>query len=130
MPNGTVEIGYHAIQATVAGAALGPLPERVYQWHREGFAVPAGAKLLATSDGPYPNQAFSYGPAAVGVQFHPEITFAQINRWSGSNPSRLLMRGAKPRQDHIETHLNHAARVHSWLDGFLARWVEARLEIA
>ena len=129
-PDGTVEIGYHPLRATHAGAALGCLPERVYQWHREGFEVPCGGRLLATSDGAYPNQAFSYGPAAVGVQFHPEITFAQVNRWSGSSPMRLLMKGAKPRSDHIETHLVQAPRVQVWLDRFLGRWVTASLGVA
>ena len=129
-PGGTVEIGYHPLRATAAGQALGTWPDQVYQWHREGFEVPRGGRLLATSDGAYPNQAFSYGAAAVGVQFHPEITFAQINRWSGSSPVRLLMRGAKPRCDQIETHLVAAARVHHWLDRFLGRWVGAGLEIA
>ena len=124
--NGTVEIGYHPLRPTQAGTSvLGALPSKVFQWHREGFELPKDGALLATSDGAYPNQAFSYGPsgAAVGVQFHPEITFAQVNRWSGGNPMRLLMRGARPRQEQLETHLMQGPRVHEWLDQFLRRWV-------
>ncbi len=117
--NGHVEIGYHKLSPTREGAALGGFPEYVYQWHREGFELPRGGVLLATSDGAYPNQAFRYGRAAFGVQFHPEITYTQINSWSGGNPMRLLMRGARPRQQHIDHHVMHAARVHVWLDGFL-----------
>lgn len=128
--HGTVEIGYHPVEATDHGHVLGPLPSRVFQWHREGFDVPAGGKLLATSRGHYPNQAFIYGPAAVGVQFHPEITFSQVNRWSGSNPMRLLMRGARPRREQVETHLMEAPRVHDWLDIFLRRWVAGGLNVA
>ena len=45
-------------------------------------------------NGAFPNQAFGYGPAAVGVQFHPEITYAQVHRWTGHNPQRLAMKGA------------------------------------
>ncbi len=127
--HGTVEIGYHHVRPTEVGKNLGPLPERVYQWHREGFEVPTGGQLLATSDGYYPNQAFSYGPAAVGLQFHPEITFSQVNRWSGSNPYLLLMRGARPRREHIDTHLMEAPRVHEWLDQFLNRWVRCELSV-
>lgn len=129
-PHGTVEIGYHPVASTGEGKALGPLPNLLFQWHREGFDVPRGGKLLATSNGHYPNQAFSYGPAAVGVQFHPEITLAQVNRWSGGNPMRLMMRGARPRQEQIEKHLMHAPIVHAWLDQFLRRWVVSGLNLA
>lgn len=124
-PHGRVEIGYHNIKPTEAGHGLCGLPEKVYQWHREGFDLARGATLLATTDNAYPNQAFSYGPAAFGVQFHPEITLAQVNRWSGSNPCRLLMRGARPRQSHFDDHLIHAPKVNAWLDRFLTRWVAA-----
>jgi GMP synthase (glutamine-hydrolysing) len=124
-PHGRVEIGYHPVKATEAGRALCGLPEKVYQWHREGFDLASGATLLATTDSAYPNQAFSYGPAAFGVQFHPEITLAQVNRWSGSNPCRLLMRGARPRRAHFDDHLIYAPKVNAWLDRFLTRWVAA-----
>lgn len=127
-PNGTVEIGYHPVSTTSRHGALGPLPHMMFQWHREGFELPSGATLLATSNGRYPNQAMLVGPAAVAVQFHPEITLAQVNRWSGGNPMRLLLRGAQARRDQIETHLVHAPVVHRWLDGFLARWVGGNLD--
>jgi GMP synthase (glutamine-hydrolysing) len=124
-PHGRIEVGYHPIRPTQAGLRLG-FPGLVYQWHREGFDLPRDGALLATADGAYPNQAFQYG-SAFGFQFHPEITFIQVNRWSGSNPTRLLMRGALPRQAQIEHHLMEAPRVHRWLDGFLGRWVKGEL---
>ncbi len=124
-PRGCIEAGYHPITATQAGDRLG-LPEVVYQWHREGFDLPRDGVLLATGGGAYPNQAFQYG-SGFGVQFHPEITFVQVNRWSGSNPVRLLMRGARPRQEQMERHLIEAPRVHRWLDGFLSRWANGEL---
>jgi GMP synthase (glutamine-hydrolysing) len=125
--HGSVEIGYHELAPTPEGVASGGMPERAFQWHREGFEVPHGARLLARGSEAYPNQAFSYGPAAVGVQFHPEITYTQVNRWSGGNSVRLLLRGAKPRPQHLQDHLVHAPTVHGWLDGFLSRWVCGRL---
>jgi len=128
--NGTVEIGYHPLKITTEGHRFGGMPEIAYQWHREGFEVPRSARLLATGDNRYPNQAICYGPNAVGVQFHPEITFAQVNRWSGGNSVRLLMRGARPRHEHLHDHLIHASAVHHWLDRFLNRWVEGRPLIA
>ena len=126
--HGSVEIGYHRVQQLDQGRILGQLPEHVYQWHREGFEVPQGADLLVCSKGAFPNQAFRYGPAAFGVQFHPEITHAQVNRWSGGNPVRLLMRGARPRHEQLSGHLAHGPRVHTWLDQFLTRWVDGRFE--
>ena len=72
-PEDLAEIGYYPILTTPAAQALGAFPEHVYQWHREGFGLAHGARLLATSTGAYPNQAFSYG-SAIAVQFHPEIS--------------------------------------------------------
>ena len=53
-------------------------PPMVYQFHREGFDLPAGGQLLATSQ-TYPNQAFRYGDNAWGIQFHPEFS-AEVMR--------------------------------------------------
>ena len=91
--------------------------------------MPRGGALLVGSEGPFSNQAFAYGPAAVGVQFHPEITYAQVLRWSGSNPMQLHMRGARPRPEHAHGHLMRAPIVHRWLDRFLSRWVGAELPL-
>ena len=121
-PQELVEIGYYPLLTTEAAKPLGHFPEHVYEWHKEGFALPYGARLLATSAGAFPNQAFSYG-AAVAVQFHPEITYAQVHRWTGHNPQRLTMPGACPRQEHIEGHVRHGPSVQAWLDRFLRRWV-------
>lgn len=122
-PHGHVEVGYHRVHQMDGGRVLGVLPDHVYQWHREGFDVPSGGELLAVSHGAFPNQAFRYGQLAFGIQFHPEITHAQVNRWSGSNPVRLLMRGARPRHEHLNGHLLHGPSVQAWLDQFLRRWV-------
>ncbi len=121
-PEQRAEIGYYPLTPTEAGSGMG-FPDHVYQWHREGLELPGGATLLATSDGAYPNQAFSYGGSAFGVQFHPEITFAQVHRWSGHNNTRLEMKGARERQQHIDGHVMHGPSVRAWLDSFLTRWV-------
>jgi GMP synthase (glutamine-hydrolysing) len=128
-PNDEVEIGYYPLSTTDAGETLGPFPDHVYEWHKEGFELPHGARLLATSPGAFPNQAFLYGPAAVGVQFHPEITYAQVHRWTGHNPQRLSLKGACPRQQHIDGHVTHAPKVQAWLDRFLRRWLLADLVV-
>ena len=122
------EIGYYPLVTTAEGMRLERFPEHVYQWHREGFELARGAQLLATSTGAYPNQAFGYG-SGIGVQFHPEITYAQVHRWTGHNNTRLGMKGARERHEHIDGHIHHGPRVHAWLDRFLGRWVEAELII-
>lgn len=121
------EIGYFDIEPTDAGRQICNWPEKFYQWHREGFDLPDGAQLLAKggSDCAFENQAFVYGPCAVAMQFHAEITLAQVHRWSG-NRQRLLLKGAKPRHLHIQAHMHYAAAVQTWLDDFLGPLFEAK----
>ncbi len=128
-PEREIEVGYFGISPTEHATGLGPWPDHFYEWHKEGFEIATGATLLARSNGAFPNQAFSYGPAAVGVQFHPEITLGQISRWTGHNPARLLEKGARARAEHFDGHLQHAPRVHAWLDAFLSRWVAGKLAL-
>ncbi len=127
-PREEVEIGYYPLVTTQAGMRFGPFPDHVYQWHREGCELPAGMELLATSSGAFPNQAFAHG-AAVGLQFHPEITYAQVHRWTGNNRGRLDMNGAKDREEHIAGHITHAHKVQGWLDGFLSRFVKGEVRV-
>jgi GMP synthase (glutamine-hydrolysing) len=120
-----VEIGYYPLKTTAEGRHFGGFPEQVYEWHREGFELPCGARLLATSDGAFPNQAFLYGPNAFAVQFHPEITLAQVHRWTGHNLQRLGLKGARQQHEHIDGHETYGPLVRGWLDAFLSRWVRA-----
>ena len=122
------EIGYYPLVTTAEGGRFGAFPNHVYQWHREGFELARDARLLATSTGAYPNQAFAYG-SAIGVQFHPEITFAQVHRWTGHNLARLGMKGARERHEHIQGHIDHGPKVQAWLDRFLSRWARCELTI-
>jgi GMP synthase (glutamine-hydrolysing) len=124
-PQERAEMGYYPLVTTGEGRSVGPFPDHVYQWHREGCGLPAGARLLATSDGAFPVQAFACGEGAFGVQFHPEITYAQVHRWTGRHATRLDIKGAQARERHIEGHVAHAPKVQAWLDGFLRRWVGA-----
>ncbi len=121
-PERRVEIGYHPIMETEAGRRIAPWPKAVYQWHQEGFDLPAGARLLARGEA-FENQAFAYGPAAFGVQFHPEITYAMVNRWTSANPDKLRLPGAMSRQAQFHAHFRHVGAVGTWLDAFLTHWV-------
>ena len=122
-PAAEVEIGYFPITPTEAGQAFGPWPDKFYEWHKEGFDVPSGGALLATGGGVFPNQAFQYGAAALAVQFHPEITCAQVHRWSGHNVEKLLQKGAQPQHTQLDGHRHYVRQVHAWLDAVMRRWV-------
>ena len=124
--DGQVEVGYYPIAPTTAGKRLCQWPERFYQWHVEGFELPAGAVRLATTP-VFENQAMVYGPAAFGVQFHPEITFALVNRWTTSAAHRFELPGAQGRRAHIEGHYSHTHSVGRWLDDVMPLWLAGRL---
>jgi len=121
-PQGMTEIGYYPIRATQAGRDLLPdWPDHVYQWHREGFALPHGADLLAKGD-IFEVQAFRYGPAAYGIQFHPEVTHAMMCRWTTRGHERMASPGARPRADHFLDRPLYDPAVRTWLTGFLEKW--------
>lgn len=119
---GKAEIGYFPIRPTAAGRALCRWPERVYQWHRESFTLPDGVELLVRGE-VFENQAFRYGAAAYGVQFHPEMTLAMMHRWLTSGAARLALPGAQPREKHFEGRAVHDREVRRWLDAFLDHWL-------
>ncbi len=51
------------------------------QGHGDTFALPEGAVLLASSPA-YPNQAFRFGRAAYGIQFHLELSREMAAEWA------------------------------------------------
>ncbi len=117
-----VEIGYYPLHPTAAGKDLMDWPAKVYQWHREGFNVPSGAELLA--GGPtYPNQAIRVGPAAYGIQFHPELTHQMMVRWTTKGAPRMTLPGAQHRRDHFAGRFVHDPAVQKWLHNFLDIWI-------
>lgn len=121
-PDEFVEVGYYPIEPSEAGASLMDWPGHVYQWHREGFDLPAGASKLASGDA-FEHQAFRYGDKAYGVQFHPEMTLALIHCWTTRAAHRLSAPGARPRSEHILAHHHHGPALRSWLDQFMRRWL-------
>jgi GMP synthase (glutamine-hydrolysing) len=50
-----------------------------FQWHYYAFEPPEGAVELARND--VCSQAFRLGERAWAVQFHPEVTLAQVEGW-------------------------------------------------
>lgn len=78
------EIGWYPVELTEEAAddpLFGSLPPRfdAFQWHYYAHGLPAGAVELARND--LCTQAFRLGDSAWGVQFHPEVTLAQVESW-------------------------------------------------
>ena len=64
---------------------------------QDGFDLPEGTELLAVGGANFPNQAYRYGRHAVGLQFHPEVTYHMMCRWTHRGAERLdPARGAEP----------------------------------
>jgi GMP synthase (glutamine-hydrolysing) len=92
------EIGWLRVELTDAGRVdpvLGTLPSPVaaFQWHSYTFAVPRGARALATSD--VCTQAFGLGGHAWGIQFHAEVTREMVAAWTEEDAADLPMPAAE-----------------------------------
>lgn len=128
-PDGLREIGYFPLRPTPQGKSIFGQPMHVYQWHKEGFELPAGATLLATGGG-FPNQAFCYGDRAFGLQFHPEITAELIDHWTSGAPEQLELPGAQARPLHFYQHQLYQRAVENWLRQFLWQWLQLQSKSA
>jgi GMP synthase (glutamine-hydrolysing) len=123
-PQGKCEIGYQPIVPANQHCPIFPAPFHAYQWHREGFDPPEGAKLLATG-AMFENQAFSCGQRAFGIQFHPEMTPATMERWlAHENAQADLARPEAPSADTQRAGAPaHDPAVHAWFDSFIDLWL-------
>ena len=121
--DGLVEIGYWPVSPTPEGLDFLARPTMFYQWHSETFEIPEGAVHLAENE-PFPGQAFRYGDRVYGIEFHPEMTEAMIERWATSEKGapkieRFKDMGAQPREAQLEGYERHARGSDRWLDHFL-----------
>jgi GMP synthase (glutamine-hydrolysing) len=78
------EIGWLEVEITDEGAVdpvIGPLAPRFtgFQWHSYEAVPPEGAAILARS--PVCAQAYRIGGRAWGIQFHAEVTAANLGHW-------------------------------------------------
>lgn len=125
-PDRRGEVGYVPIAPTPAADELcaAAFPRAVYQWHFDGFDLPCGARLLASGGADFPNQAYSFGARAVGLQFHPEVTYQMMCRWTTLGHERLARPGAQPRHGHLDGWFQHDGMVAKWLRAFLSSWLD------
>jgi GMP synthase-like glutamine amidotransferase len=97
------EIGWCAIESDQPRIASGPW----MQWHSDRVIVPPRAVELARSAAA--PQAFSTG-RILAVQFHPEVTFDTVMRWtSGDGAQELIAAGVDRDQLLADTHTFGAA---------------------
>jgi GMP synthase (glutamine-hydrolysing) len=85
-PGSRPEVGVLPVALTEEGRAdpvFAGIPAEflTLQWHGDTFDVPEGGVLLASSPA-FPNQAFRFGQAAYGVQFHVEVTDQMAREWA------------------------------------------------
>ncbi len=121
--DGLVEIGYFEVTPTGACESFLKAPTIFYQWHSETFEIPDGTVHLAENP-LFPGQAFRYGDRVYGLEFHPEMTEAMIERWSTSErgSKRLVEfadKGAQPRHAHLAGYGRHAETSDRWLAHFI-----------
>ena len=125
---GRVEMGYYPIRPTPAGLQTCPhWPDQVYHWHREGFELPAACELLAEGDD-FPVQAIR-ARHAFGFQFHPDVTYAMMCRWTMYDAAHLDTPGAHPRHQHFAERACHDVVERTWLKHFLDGWLSCVPEV-
>ncbi len=90
------EVGFHkiSIAQTESARPLRHLEDvAVLHWHGDTFTLPAGAELLASSDG-YRHQAFRRGRNVLGLQFHAEMGLdPRFDAWTSEWPGDIAAAG-------------------------------------
>jgi GMP synthase (glutamine-hydrolysing) len=131
------EVGVLPVALTPDGAAdpiFAGLPGSfpALQWHGDTFDLPEGATLLASSPA-FPNQAFRYGRAAYGIQFHMEVLPEMAREWAtvpeyAAYADRVLGEGGMERLmsefDGAEEGMRAAGRA------MFERWAELAVPVA
>lgn len=124
-PGPKAELGWDPLTLTDEGKAspLGVLEGlRILNWHGDTFDLPAGATRLASTT-LTPNQAFSYGPNVLALQFHVELPERDMERWLIGHTLELAKNNVDLAQMRAETAryappTNAASRTlfNTWLD--------------
>ena len=63
------------------------------------------------------------GDSAYGLQFHPDVTYAMMCKWTVEAHERMNLPGAQRRHKHLEGWFQHDAAVARWTSAFLRRWL-------
>jgi GMP synthase (glutamine-hydrolysing) len=117
-PQGRHEFGFYDLIPTPQGRVVFGEGLRVAQSHYQGFELPAGATALACSES-YPQQAFAFGAATFGFQFHPEVTAEILTRWHDRPDAPFDAPGAQSRAQQEAAFDRHGPAMSAWFEGFL-----------
>lgn len=104
-PGKEKELGWDQLTLTDEGKAspLGVLEGlHILNWHGDTFDLPSGATRLASTE-ITPNQAFSYGPNVLALQFHVELPEQDMERWLIGHTLELSNSGVDLAQMRAET---------------------------
>ena len=121
--HGQHEFGYYEVSPTEAGKAFMPKPLHLCQAHFHTYDLPAGAVHLARS-AMFEQQAFSYGEACYGFQFHAENTIEGFRRWQAWVKDPAERPGAQSWEDQERDMLAHDRAQADWFHGFLDGFFE------
>ena len=77
--------------------------------------------MLAEGDD-FPVQAFQSGHA-FGFQFHPDVTYAMMHRWT-TRCETMDLPGARAPHSHFADRAVHDVRERAWLQQFIAGWLK------
>ena len=113
------EIGWYDVDSEQPGlVGAGPW----FQWHYDQFTPPPGATTFATT--PVGPQAYTIG-RSLGLQFHPELTPAQLVAWLDNGGDAALEAHGLDRDTLVaQTEAiadAAAARTHALVDAFLTQ---------
>lgn len=123
-PCGSKEVGFYPLYPTPNSDFL-KSGDIMFQWHREGFALPDGAELLASSD-IFPHQAYRIEGGHYGVQFHPEVNPDALSIWHNRIPAeKHPWLTDEIRQQHMQQCQDSDERITQWIDQFLDNWIAA-----
>ena len=104
------EIGWYGIcePEDSAGGARNPLgPGPWFQWHHDRLIPPPEAEVLAVNE--YAVQLFRQG-RCVGLQFHPEVTYAQVETYLTVADDEYLAEHGLSRTGLLESLRHHEER--------------------
>jgi GMP synthase (glutamine-hydrolysing) len=124
------EVGFLRVRLAAAAqddALFAGLPASfvAFHWHEDAFTLPGGATALASST-QTPLQAFRAG-SAWGIQFHPEVTQAELAAMIESDPQGLRDAGEGP-VELLEAAARELPRMEAWRGPLFARWAALAAE--
>ncbi len=123
---GKKEIGWKPIEISNFGelSSFSVFDENpfVLHWHGDTFDLPKGAQRLASTD-ITPNQAFSVGENIMAIQFHPEVTLKNLERWFIGHLISIKAQEGVTVQSLRQDSIKYANRQEKVAQQFLENWL-------